>query len=397
MKQLRLSLILAALALAPACQAESANAPTVRVERQDLLIEVDVSGTLKATQSDPIQPPPIDDYWGYKIAMMAPDGSEVKKGEPILAFDPTQLRQRLERKEADRDTAKTQVETSEAQARVERYDDELAMADAEAQRRKAALKADVPEGIVASVVLEKAQKDLEIARERVEHLQSRSRDARKQSQGDIQYWENQHRLAQAKVERLAEAIESLTVKAPRDGTVVYETDWEGEKKKVGDEVWRISTVMKIVSLDSMEALGEVDEVDSSQVAAGQSVALHLDSQPDVVLRGKVASVSAMVRRQSPQNPLKVAELQIELEPNERLRLRPGMRFRGKVLTDKVADALVVPLDAIVPTPEGPMARRRRGYEVQLVPVQVGRRNAELVEILSGLEPGDELLRGEVEP
>jgi multidrug efflux pump subunit AcrA (membrane-fusion protein) len=175
--------------------------------------------------------------------------------------------------------------------------------------------------------------------------------------------------------------------------VVYETNWRGEKKKVGDSVWRVATVLQIVSLDDMEGLGEVDEVDSSQVKVGQAVALHLDAQPDIVLRGTIASVSTMVRRQSPENPLKIAELHIKLEANDKLRLRPGMRFRGKILTEKVEDALVVPLDAIVPSAAGPKARVRRAGKLELVPVEVGRRNAKSVEILSGIEAGDTLARG----
>ena len=124
------------IAVAPACDAAAPPESSVRVERQDLLIEVDVSGTLKATDSDSITPPTIGDFWEFKIAMMAPEGAEVKKGEPILGFDPTELRRRLERKQAERDTAETQVETSRAQARVARFDDDLAMADAKAQHRK---------------------------------------------------------------------------------------------------------------------------------------------------------------------------------------------------------------------------------------------------------------------
>jgi HlyD family secretion protein len=29
----------------------------------------------------------------------------------------------------------------------------------------------------------------------------------------------------------------MTVRAPQDGIVVYQTNWRDEKKKVGDSVW----------------------------------------------------------------------------------------------------------------------------------------------------------------
>lgn len=386
-------LLALSLALALACDLAPTDGEWVTVTRGDLLIEVDVSGTLRAVDSDSINPPSVRDTWEFTISMMVPEGATVKQGEPILAFDASDLRRHLERKQAERDTAATQVESSRAQALVTRYDDGLAQAEADAQQRKAELKADVPEEIVAGHELQKARMDVELARARVEHLEGKSHDARRRSEAEIARWEHQHKRAEATVERLSQAIEHMTITAPRDGTVVYETDWRGQKNKVGDSVWRIATVMQIVSLDAMEGVGEVDEVDSSHIEKGQSVALHLDAQPDVVLQGTIASVSTTVRRQSPDNPLKVAELHIALLPNDKLRLRPGMRFRGKILTQRVPDAIVVPLDAIVPTPDGPMARVRRGSDVEFVPVEVGRRNSRMVEITSGLAVGEQILSG----
>ncbi|KIG17926.1 Macrolide-specific efflux protein macA precursor [Enhygromyxa salina] len=381
-----------ALSGALGCSPASSQADTVVVARQDLLLEVDVSGALKAIDSDTLAPPAIPGVWQFKISMMAPEGAEVKQGDPVLGFDVTDLQRQLERKQAERDTAATQAEASRAEARIGSFDSKLEIADAEAKRRKAGIQADVPEGIVAVDELAKARLDLEIAEQRVGHLSAKDRDAQRRRQANIERWEHQHQRAEASVEQLTAAIEKMSIKASRDGTVIYETNWRGEKKSVGDSVWRAGSVMQIVSLEAMEGMGEVDEVDSSRIEAGQSVSLHLDAQPDVVLHGKIASVSTMVRRQSPENPLKVVELRIELEPNDKLRLRPGMRFRGKVLTQKIEGALVVPLDAIVPTAEGPMARKRTSSGVELVPVQTGRRSETLVEITGGLELGDELAR-----
>lgn len=390
MKRLLLALT---LSLSLACDLAPPDGEWVTVTRGDLLIEVDVTGTLRAVDSDSINPPSIRDTWEFTISMMAPEGAAVKQGEPIVAFDSSELRRLLERKQAERDTAATQVESSRAQALVTQYDDGLAQAEAEAQKRKAELKADVPEEIVAGHELQKAQLDVDLARAKVEHLEDKSDDARRRSEADIARWKHQYERAEAAVQQLTSAIEHMTITAPRAGTVVHETDWRGQKNKVGDSVWRMATVLQVVSLDTMEGIGEVDEVDSSHIAPGQSVALHLDAQPDVVLHGTIASVSTTVRRQSPDNPLKVAELHITLLPNDKLRLRPGMRFRGRILTQRVPDAIVVPLDAIVPTPEGPMARVRRGSDVELVPVEVGRRSNDMVEITSGLEVGEQLLRG----
>jgi membrane fusion protein (multidrug efflux system) len=73
-------------------------------------------------------------------------------------------------------------------------------------------------------------------------------------------------------------------------------------------------------------------------------------------------------------------------------MKPGMRLRGRVETERVARALVVPSDAVVPTEAGPFVWVPRGGGARLVAVQVGRRNEEWVEIRSGLAEGDAVLR-----
>jgi multidrug efflux pump subunit AcrA (membrane-fusion protein) len=69
---------------------------TVRVERGDLVIGVDITGSLRAVESSVLGPPQVHDVWQFKIAMMADEGSEVEEGQPVLAFDPSELQQRLQ-------------------------------------------------------------------------------------------------------------------------------------------------------------------------------------------------------------------------------------------------------------------------------------------------------------
>ena len=72
----------------------------VRVTRGDLVTGVDVTGTLAAVDSGVFGPPQISDQWDFKISMLAPEGSEVKIGQPVLAFDTTDLQKRLQEKSA---------------------------------------------------------------------------------------------------------------------------------------------------------------------------------------------------------------------------------------------------------------------------------------------------------
>lgn len=384
------ALALAALVL-PACSPGAAEARWAAVERGTLVIDVDVSGTLKAVDSVAIGPPAIPGVWTYKIAMMAPEGEEIAEGQPLLAFDTSELAQRLEGKQSERDSAAEQLAMKRSAADVAGQDARLALAEAEAARHKAELKAEAPPDLTAVVELEKAKLDLELATAKVAYLKRKGESRRRSEQAELERWRSQRDRAEERVAEITAAIAQLTVTAPRAGTVIYETSWQGEKKKVGDAAWRGEQVLQVASLAQMEAQGEVDEVDASRVAVGQPVSLRLDAQADVELRGSIREISRTVQRQSPDNPLKVVRLEIALEPREGARLRPGMRFRGNVETARVEDVLLVPLEAIVATPDGPVAHRRTAAGgTEPVPVTLGRRNAEQVEVTDGLAEGDEL-------
>lgn len=382
---------LVALALVLGCTAAQAGDEAVRVERGELVVTVDVGGKLRAVDSDRLGPPPLPDVWNYKIAMMAEEGSEVVPGAPVLAFDTSELERRLEEKAAERDSAATQLALKQAGARVARQDEQLAIAEAESEQRKAAVKADAPPEITAVIELEKAKLDLELAGTKITHLAGKSKAAARRDAAEIAAWQSKHDRAVERVKLIEAAIAQMTVVSPRAGTVIHQTDWDGKKKKVGDSAWRAENVLQVVSLAELEGDGEIDEVDLQRVVAGQAVALRVDANADVELRGSIRRISQTVQRASPENPLKVAHADIVIDDTLGLRLRPGMRFRGAVEIERIADALLVPLDRVVSTPDGPVAHRRSGSGIEVVPVVLGARDGERVVVLEGLAEGDELV------
>jgi len=310
----------------------------------------------------------------------------------VLMFDTSDLQRRLDEKVAERDSAAKQVEVKTAAGRVAREDERLAIAEAESELRKAKVKADAPPQLTAAHEIAKARIDYELAREKIEYLADKSKAARARDAADISRWRSKRDRAEGRVTEMKAAIEQMTVPAPRAGTVIHHTDWEGKKKKAGDSAWRAETVLLIASLAEMEGDGEIDEVDISKVELEQTVSLRLDAQSDVEVRGRVRRISHTVQRVSPENPLRVAHLDIALAQGEDMRLRPGMRFRGAIETARLDDVLLLPLDAAVPTPDGPVVHRRRGTAVEIVPVVLGARNAHSIVVTEGLEEGDEILR-----
>src|SRR6266550_6185330 len=130
----------------------------VRVKRGDLITGVDVTGTLAALDSGSFGPPQLNDVWDFKIAMMAPEGSDAKKGQPVLGFDTTELQKRLEEKTAEAEQARKEIEKQKADLALKREDEKLNLAQAEAGVRKDDLKLDAPADLVS--VKERKQVEL---------------------------------------------------------------------------------------------------------------------------------------------------------------------------------------------------------------------------------------------
>lgn len=362
------------------------------VRRDDLRLEVEIAGTLKAVDSTLLGPPPIVDIWDYKISRLAAEGSLVKSGEPVLGFDTSELERRLEEKRAESAAAGKEIEKRDLDLVGKRRDDELRLAEAEARRRKAQLKVDRPESLTSAKDLEDARLDLALAGEEVRHLNDKMAAEKRAADAEMASFRERRDRANARVREIESAVARMTVPAPRDGTVIYVSNWREEKKKIGDSCWRGERVLEIPDLTRMKALGEVDEADAGRIVVGQRVRLKLDAHPDLEFEGTVASIWGTVQRKSWTNPLKVVRLDIALAKTDPERMRPGMRFTGAAETGRVEGAVVVPAETVFPTPDGPIAWRKTRLGAEPVRLTLGKRTGTLVEVVQGLAPGDRVSR-----
>lgn len=370
----------------------SAEGDWIEVRKDDLVIGVPISGTLTSVQAVRIGPPQIKDVWDYKIAFMAPEGMQVMPGQPVLGFDTSELERELLDKMAERDSAQKELEKRQTNLEMTQRATGLELAEAEARHRRAALKVDVPAELTAAKELAQAREDLELAAREIAHLKQKTRLETGQGQAEIHALANRRDRAAGRVREMQEAIQKLTVTAPKAGTVVYVTGRGDEKKKVGDNAWRGQSVLEIPDLNHMRGAGEIDEADAGRVAVGQRVTLRLDAHPDEVFTGRVRTLGGAVQTKSQFNPLKVVRLEIDLDKTDSQLMRPGMRFYGTVELERAAKTLVVPAEAVFNRPDGPVVYRRSGWGFDEISPKLGRRNDRMVEILSGLSPGDKVSR-----
>lgn len=381
-----LALGLALVALAAGSRHES----SARVVRRDLSLTVPVSGTLEAVHSVSLGPPAIERVWQFKIVMMAPEGSKVAKGQPILAFDASELQKRLIDKKEESSQAREELAKRRHQLAVDRQDDELAIAQAEAALRKAGLKADVPSDIVAGHDLEIARLDRQEDEAKVAALKLHLKNAEKAGSAELSALEDVYREAAHQVTELERDIPRMRVLAPRAGTIIYIASPTngGNKYKVGDSVWRGAKILELPDLSQMRGDGFVDEVDAGRLASGQRVTLHLDAHPEVEYQGRILSVARTFVRESRTKPRRVVHLKISIEGDKDGSFRPGMRFTGSIEVERLNNVLTVPVAAVISTAAGPKVKVRGAFGESLAPVRLGKRAGGMVQVLSGLEEGE---------
>ena len=364
----------------------------VRVTRGDLVTGIEVAGTLASSEGGSFGPPQVGDYWDFKISMMAPEGSEVTSGNPILSFDTTELQKRLDQKSAEAESARKEIEKRRADLRLKREDELLKVAEAEAALRKASLKLEAPPDIIGVKERKQVELDHSLARQQVDDGKERIADLERAAAAEIALLESKLRSASTVVASTQNAISRMTVRAPRNGTVVYTINWRGEKKKVGDSCWRMERVMEIPDLNRLVAQGEVDEADAGKVVIGQRVAFHLDAHPDEEFRGTIRKAARTVQQATgTKDPLKVLHVEIALDRGDPVKMRPGMRFAGKIELGRIREALLVPRTAVFLSPRGPVAYRRGAFGVDTILLRLGAQNEEFVTVLSGLGVADRVM------
>jgi multidrug efflux pump subunit AcrA (membrane-fusion protein) len=169
---------------------------------------------------------------------------------------------------------------------------------------------------------------------------------------------------------------------------VYVTNRSGEKKRVGDTVWRRDKVLAIPDLSEMAAEGRVEESDSGRIAEGQRVELRLDAYPEVTFAGTVRKIGKTVLPRTRNSPIRVVHVHVELDETDVTRMRPDMRFRGEVEIERAPNVLQIPLAAVVRVGSRAVVYRGTWRGTREVDVELGRSNDEYVEVLAGLGEGD---------
>ncbi len=210
-----------------------------------------------------------------------------------------------------------------------------------------------------------------------------------QLKGDVEKFEVEVARAEDKVRLAQRELDQLTMFAPLPGLVVYLSIWKGGtqgKVQEGDSPWPGQGLINIPDLSEMIVNTTVSEVDANKVDTGQEVVVKLDALPDKVYSGKVISKSTLARKKDYSSKINVFDVEVLITDNDD-QLKPGMSASCEIVVERMPDVVAVPLEAVFER-EGETVVYLANKKKRVV--EVGRRNDMTIEIVDGLEGGEEI-------
>jgi membrane fusion protein, macrolide-specific efflux system len=345
---------------------QDAPLTTAPVMQKDLEHQVLASGTLSLAKQVNIGA----QVNGQITALHARPGDQVKKGDLLVEIDPVLQENALRKAQASLNSTAAQLTLRRQQVK------HLARI---LQRQKILRAA---EG-VSQADVERAEMDLITARQEVAVLES------------------QRQQALVEVDSARANIRYTRITAPMDGTVLSNVAQVGQTIVSAQAA---PILMVLGDLHSLLVKAKISEADITQVAAGQPVWFTVAAQPDKKYAAQLDLIAALpesatagagsapaLAGNSDEAVYYHATFQVD---NHDGQLRPAMHAQVRIITQRIADALVIPLAAL-----GARLEEQR-FEVQVADSQgksqprqvtVGLINGNDVQIVAGLAAGEHVV------
>lgn len=377
------------------CADPRSGVPTMVVERARFEVLIHAQGELKAAVSTPVQVPP--ELWGRQtLAWIMDDGQIVKEGDVVARLDDTEIA--IEESESGQNVSKIDLQI-EGQGAAQRQEDrdldgQIHVNDYEHDvTGKFALKDDL---VFSRNEIIDAQISLEFLETKGGLLGSQRTRQVQRHATDSQLLSLQRDTHALKMRQVQEQRGRMALVAPHAGVFAAGRGWDGEKFKVGSQLWRGQEIGSLPDLSKMEALVRVLESEMVGVAVGTPASIVLDAYPARQFTGKVKTVAAVAAPIEQDSPVKYFDVTIELDQSDPALLRPGLHVRATLAAKKQDDVIAVPNQAIFRKGDEVWVMVEDGHGFEKRTVTLGERSPTRTVVSAGLVPGESIALGTVE-
>ena len=408
---------------------------TGKVTRMDLASIVTASGEVKPRNyinigTNAQAPAPI-------TAIYVKEGDHVRKGQVLAKLKAIQPSADLTAQKAALNSALANSAASEASLKA--ADDSIAVAQATVDHDRADVeqkKVDLKRAedlynakLISSQDYEAKKAAYDLAQAVLQSSASKVAQARAQrAQAAAQLNASQIGIAQSRamVARSSDILNQYEAVAPLDGVVTNLPVRVGETVVPGIQNSASATIMTIADMSIITAEVNVDETDIVSVKLGEPADVTIDAIPNRTFKGRVIEIgdTAIIRSsgvaasqsQTSSQEAKDFKVTIALDIPEDL-VRPGLSCTAKITTATRRNVLAIPIQALTmrqrkqletgkpgARPQNEAAQKAANEELQGVflvrngkavfqKVDTGITGATNIEVLHGLQAGDQIVTG----
>lgn len=420
-----------------------------RVERaRNLVAMVSATGEIRPKEYVELQA----EITGVINELLVREGDFVDQGSLLLKIDPIQTLAESRAQEALLEATRADARNQQAQIAVQRSNlqrDASAVRVTEAELESARQNLNLAEfnferrqqlfedNLISRDIYESAKTDLVNATSALTTAEMRLEQARAQyevsrvvvEQSETSYEGALSRVRQQEelLARTRDLLSKTEIRSPLAGVITQMNVEVGERAVPGTLNNPAATLMIIANLSVIEAELRVDETDIVDLELGQQAVIKVDALPNSPLNGRVTEIGNSAIPTTSTQEAKDFKVVVQLEDPPKS-LRPGLSCTGEITTAERADVLTIPIQALTIREfevdkdgnlirRDPAARRSEGsveaspaeekaekkefegvFKIQdgkavFLPVKTGIVGSTEIEVLSGLELGDEIVTG----
>jgi membrane fusion protein, macrolide-specific efflux system len=286
---------------------------------------------------------------GEVVAVPVDEGDRVRRGDVLVALDPTDFER----------------EVAAAEAELERTRAAIDFARLTLARKRRA----VEERVLPSAELDAAEHEL------------RSRLA-------------EQRMLEVRLGAARDRVRYTRIAAPIDGTVIQRATEVGEVVVPGVQATlNGKPLLTIADLSVLLVKVDLNQIDVAKVRLGALASVTFDALPGKTMSAKITRVAPASTRQS-EKDLEVFPVEAELLATDEA-IKPGMTADVRIQLEERSNVIRVPIEAVVNGNGRSTVTRvldgERGPRTEQVEVTLGARNDRELELVSGLDAGDRVL------
>jgi HlyD family secretion protein len=427
------AVVLIAIIVATTVHQSGKNVVTVqtgKVQRQDLAAVVSASGEIKPKTYVNIGA----NAFGKITHLFVKEGDHVKKGQVLAQLENVQSSADVNANQASLQAAETDALAADAALKTSQADMLRAQADYDRNKldweRSQSLFKD---GLISKSDFDSRRNAWATADSGLVQAQARVAQARAQKDSADKHISQ----GRATLTRFADVLQKATYAAPYDGVITNLPVREGETVVMGIQNSPGSTLMTLADMSVITSEVKVDETDIVNVRLGQPADVTIDAIPRKVFHGTVSEIgdNAIVRstgvatsqQATASEEAKDFKVVVTLTdpPKD---LRPGLSTTAKITTAARSNVLSIPIQALsvrskaqleqekstpgsvhaaAPAPKETASRDRdkdqkqdiqgvfviRNKKAAFVPVTTGIAGTSDIEVIDGLNEGDEIITG----